>query len=178
MSTGLKFETPKSAINCVKYWKLKRTGFGSCLEIQPNEIYQIKLNKYKSKPKKAGFLEDIVASFKQFPKASEIKELDFVVGYNKSDRTFGLNGFRNALKLYYADYDEKFMSKSHSVELVSSLSPTITFSRTVTKLLGKPFTECRKSKIAVGHGHNYTQRTCQVHEYMAEVIGTCGCYPR
>ena len=117
-------------------------------------------------------------SFDQFPKADEIKELDFVVGFNKSDKTFGLNGFRNALKLYYADYDEEFMSKSHSVELVPLLSPTITFSRTVTKLLGKPFTECRKSNIAVENGDNYTQRTCQVHEYMAEVIDTCGCYPR
>ena len=51
------------------------------------------------------------------------------------------------------------------------LNPTVTFSRVVTQLLGKPFTGCSNER-------NYTEQTCHVHEFMAEVLEKCGCYPR
>ena len=118
-----------------------------------------------------GAIETTLAAYDKLPEAREIKEIDFIVGFNITDRTFGLNGYDNALKLYYAENDEIYMTKEQSIALVPSLNPSITFSRSVTNLLGKPFTGCSTSK-------NYTQRTCQVHEYMAEVLENCGCYPR
>ena len=132
----------------------------------------------KAAKQKVGTIRNLWAKFEQFPDAREIRELDFVVGYNKSDKTYGLNGFDNGLKLYFADFDEKFMSKSHSVALVPSLSPTITFALTVTELIGKPYTECRPSDKLINFGQNYTQRTCLTHEFLFDVIETCGCYPR
>ena len=42
------------------------------------------------------------------------------------------------MMLYYMDSDEKFISKSHKISLGPELNPTETFSRSETKLLGKP----------------------------------------
>ena len=169
----------KLAINCVDFWKLEQTPFGSCLKLRPNAVYQLKRSaQLKATKQRVGTIQNFSAKFEQFPEAREIRELDFVVGYNKSDKTYGLNGFDNALKLYFAEPDEKFMSKSHSVSLVPSLSPTITFALTVTELIGKPYTECRPSTNLIYFGQNYTQRTCQTHEFLFDVIETCGCYPR
>ena len=75
------------------------------------------------------------------------------------------------MMLYYMDSDEKFISKSHKISLVPGLNPTVTFSRSETKLLGKPFTSC-------SHDKNYSQRTCENHKYMNHVIKKCNCYPR
>ena len=116
-------------------------------------------------------IPDILASFEEFPAARDMTKLDFIVGFNKSDNTFGWNGFNNALQLYYVDKDEDFVSSEHVIALVPSLNPTVTFQRDVTNLLGKPFTECSLET-------NYTQRTCQFHEYMAKLLEVCGCYPR
>ena len=179
------FHCGMTDINCRMHWKIRRTSFGSCLQLDTNNVYKAELAKKRKLPERAqlctskacniselnGSVGDILASFDQFPKPSEIKELDFIVGFNKSDKTFGLNGFDNALKLYFADNDETFMTKSQSIDLVPGLNPTITFSRSVTKLLGEPFTGC-------SHTKDYTERTCQVHEYMTEVLDKCGCYPR
>ena len=174
-----KSKKPDKAINCVEFWQVKQTPFGSCLKLSPNDVYQIKLLTHKHAAKqKAGTIQNFVTNYKRFPDAREIRKLDFVVGYNKSDKTYGLNGFDNALKLYFADSDEKFMSISHSVSLVPSLSPTITFSLKVTEFLGKPYTDCRRSNKLVDFGQNYTQQTCQTHEFLFDVIETCGCYPR
>ena len=166
-------------INCENLWKLEQTPFGSCLKLSPNAIYQQKRRaELNAAKQRMGTLQKFLAKFERFPEAKEIRELDFVVGYNKSDKTYGLNGDKNGLRLYFADYDEKFMSKSHSVALVPSLSPTITFALTVTELIGKPYTECRPSNKLINFGQNYTQRTCLTHEFLFDVIETCGCYPR
>ena len=177
------FHCEMDGLNCRKHWKIRRTLFGSCLKLDTNNAYEHELNRHRKTPASAHpcnqkcnkselmeAVEDILASFDHIPKANEIKELNVIVGYNKSDKTFGLNGFDNALKLYYSDNDEKFMTKSQSIDLVPSLNPTITFSRSVTKFLGKPFTSCLDEQ-------HYTERTCQVYEYMAEVLEKCGCYP-
>ena len=107
----------------------------------------------------------------ELPAARQIENLDFIIGFNKSDNTFGWNGFNNALQLYYVDKDEDFISTEHVIALVPSLNPTVTFQRDFIELLGKPFTECSVEK-------NYTQRTCQSHEYMTKLLDLCGCYPR
>ena len=100
-----------------------------------------------------------------------MRELSLTIAYNKSDVTFGWNGFNNALHLYYSDFDEVYFSRVHSIGLVPSLDPTLTFVQTATKLLGKPYKACNSQP-------NYTQRKCQIHEYMAKVLDRCGCYPR
>ena len=170
-------------LNCENHWNIRRTSFGNCIKLDTNKAFQHELaNRRKvptnqctqkscNKSQLTGSVGDLLASFDRVPEASEIKELHFIVGFNTSDKTFGLNGFDNALKLYYADNDETFMTKSKSIALVPSLNPTITFSRSVTKLLGSPFTGC-------SHAQDYTERTCQAHEYMSEVMDKCGCYPR
>ena len=180
-------------IDCQDDWKLTWTSHGGCIILNTNQLYSLelqkndqmkKLNKIKAiinseqsrqtvpnETEITNAVEDIFTVFDEFPHASQITELDFIIGFNKSDNTFGQNGFDNALKLYYSDNDEHFMTKANSIPLVPLLNPTVTFSRVVTQLLGKPFTGCSNEP-------NYTEQTCHVHEFMAEVLEKCGCYPR
>ena len=66
--------------------------------------------------------------------------MQLTIAYNKSDTTFGWNGFNNALTLYYLSSDETFVSKEHSFPLVERLSPTVSFNLVQSKFLGKPYT--------------------------------------
>ena len=43
----------------------------------------------------------------------KVRELSLTIAYNKSDVTFGWNGFNNALTLYYMSQMEEFVSKDH-----------------------------------------------------------------
>ena len=72
--------------------------------------------------------------------------------------------------LYYTERDEDFVSQDHAISLVPGLNPTVTFLNSQTKLLGKPYTNCNNEK-------NYSQLTCEVHNFMAKVIETCDCFP-
>ena len=182
------------SIDCRAHWKLKQTSQGTCITLNTNQAYISKLlkttrqqQKRSSNPKirrkrsitpealTESLKERVEAELDKFeaiPEASQVKNLNLIIGFNKSDNTFGWNGFNNALHLYYFDWDEQFFfSRNHAMALVPSLNPSLTFTQMSTKLLGKPFTKCNPET-------NYTQRTCQIHEYMAKVLDRCGCYPR
>ena len=73
------------------------------------------------------------------PPAHSIKQLEMTLAYNKSDATFGWNGFTNALRLYYTTRQETVVDKEHSYSLVEGLSPTVSYKLVETKLLGKPY---------------------------------------
>ena len=181
------FHCHMQSVNCRPHWKVRRTSLGTCLTLSPNDVYKAAVNEDKERLKRRLFRKldrtpnpgvtyndsvlDILASLDEVPPAADFRELDFIIGYNKSDLTFGWNGLSNVMMLYYMDSDEKFISKSHKISLVPGLNPTVTFSRSETKLLGKPFTSC-------SHDKNYSQRTCEVHKYMNHVIKKCNCYPR
>ena len=185
-------------VDCTASWTLRHTSYGSCLTLNTNEAYgrerilsDLKLSfkngvrrKFKSVPNGTGLevsskmkslskifqRETMAKSTRNFPEPDQIKNLNFVIGFNKSDNTFGWNGLNNGLHLFYSDFDEEYISRENSIALVPSLHPSLTFTQMSRKFLGKPFTSCNP-------GVNYTQRTCQVHEYMAEVLDKCGCYP-
>ena len=65
--------------------------------------------------------------------------IDHVVNVDKSDVTFGWNGFNNALTLFYLSQEETQYSKDHSYPLVGGLSPSVSFSLVQTKYLGQPY---------------------------------------
>ena len=98
------------------------------------------------------------------------KELRLTLAYNKSDATFGWNGFNNAMMLYFMSSQEKFVHRDHGYPLVDGLSPSVSFSVVETKLLGSPFTKCNNAK-------NYTQRSCREFNLLKKINEKCGCYP-
>ena len=75
-----------------------------------------------------------------------MRELSLTIAYNKSDVTFGWNGFNNALTLYYMSQMEEFVSKDHrsvdfyhltragSVTIVSPTSVSPFYIRTIYQL--------------------------------------------
>ena len=72
--------------------------------------------------------------------AHSMKELELTIAYNKSDTTFGWNGFNNALTVYYLSQDEEFVSREHSFPLVEEMSPSVSLALVQTKFLGIPYT--------------------------------------
>ena len=87
-----------------------------------------------------GVLLRVLSQLDRIPPASKFKQLDFTVGFNESDGTFGWNGFKNGLELFFMDIDEKYPILEHRVSLVPGLNPTIVFASSKTRFLGKPFT--------------------------------------
>ena len=116
-------------------------------------------------------IQDALKKLETIPKAHEINSLNVVIGYNKSDNTFGWNGFDNALHMHFLDKDDKFLGTQRRLSLQPSLNPSITFTQKMIKKLGTPFTECNSDP-------SYTERNCQIYEYMAKVLDKCDCYPR
>ena len=172
-------------IDCRGSWKIKQTSQGNCLELNTNDVYNEKLKSLKQSGKQRlprdvsglfgdRFKANIKKALEHFviaPRVNEIDHLNLVIGFNKSDNTFGWNEFNNAVNLHYLDHDENFIGSSHKIALEPTLNPTITFTQMVSKKLGKPFTSCNPDP-------KYTPRNCQIHEYMAKVLDKCGCYPR
>ena len=139
----------------------------------PNEIYtnEAEDNQAETNAFFTSRFTNILNEIRKPPNAHQIKELDFIVGYNQSDTTTGWNGMTNAVMLYYNEADEKFFSQDHAISLVPGLNPTITFLNSATRLLGKPYTNCNNQQ-------NYSQLTCQTHQFMKQIMETCDCYPR
>ena len=48
-------------------------------------------------------------------------ELRLTLAYNKSDATFGWNGFNNAMMLYFMSHQETFVHRDHGYPLVDGL---------------------------------------------------------
>ena len=130
------FHCTMETIDCTFSWKQIRTSRGTCLSLNVNEVYnkslkyvhQQKYKKLSQESSRSGTdlsfarnfkdtVYDILERFEKFPARDEIKELSFVVGFNKSDNTLGWNGFNNALQLYYSDVHEKFESNEDSISV-------------------------------------------------------------
>ena len=163
-------------IDCRHHWDIVRTSLGSCLSLKPHLLYEKAKEQDNERRRrnhnqhKNGTVLHALSLFNTIPPPSKFKQLHVTIGYNKSDATFGWNGFNNGLVMYYMDTDETYPSARHSVALVPGLSPTIVFSRSETRLLGKPFTECNSAP-------NYEQRTCQVERFMRKLVQKCNCFP-
>ena len=81
-----------------------------------------------------------IIPLKPMAAAHSMKELELTIAYNKSDTTFGWNGFNNALTVYYLSQDEEFVSREHSFPLVEEMSPSVSLALVQTKFLGIPYT--------------------------------------
>ena len=112
------------SLDCVTRWHVKQTSVGTCLTLSPYDIYvknvQNHLNEMESgldlqNDYEHSFFADTISNLmtesEKLPTVHNIKELDFVVGFNESDSTFGWNGFDNGIMLYYSDADEDFLSQ-------------------------------------------------------------------
>ena len=95
------------------------------------------------------------------PVAQAITSLELTVAFNKSDSTFGWNGFNRGLMLYYLSQgsklslqpgavwrvvepccseNETYVSREHGYPLVDGLTPSVSFALVETRYKGKPFT--------------------------------------
>ena len=83
---------------------MERTLLGSCIMLDPQIAYDKERERAERNAQKNAQGKSIMPAVepnRKFAPAHSIKELQLTVAYNKSDVTFGWNGFNNALKLYY-----------------------------------------------------------------------------
>ena len=158
-------------INCRHSWQMKSTIMGTCLTLNTQNLFETELRaELKRRHQRTPQMKDPIMAVmeEKLPTANKYKSINFIVGYNKSDSTFGWNGFNNALSLFYSLGE---FEKRHSITLVPGLNPKIEFMRSETILLGAPYSACN-------HSVNYTQHRCRVENFFATVVDQCNCYPR
>ena len=116
------FHCHMKSIECHLKWKMKQTSFGSCITLNPNEIYFQNFKNHKAEKtlakntkNKFSSMFELMIDAEKPPTAHQIKELDFIVGFNESDLTFGWKGLKNSLMLYYSEPDEELVTQGIDV---------------------------------------------------------------
>ena len=72
----------------------------------------------------------------------ELKTVAFAVGLNHSDQTFGWNGYKKGLTMYYSHYTDTVVEEVHSIPITPGLTPVAFVQNNQKTYLGYPFTEC------------------------------------
>ena len=73
---------------------------------------------------------------------SQFVTLGITVGYNKSDATYGWNGFEQGAELFYSHVTDETVEETHSVPLTEGLKPIIFLQNIQKTYLGTPYTDC------------------------------------
>ena len=73
---------------------------------------------------------------------SQLVTLGIIIGYNKSDATYGWNGFEQSAELLYSHVTDETVEETHSVPLTEGLKPIIFLQNIQKTYLGTPYTDC------------------------------------
>ena len=68
--------------------------------------------------------------------------LSLVLGYNKSDASYGWNGFEHGAELYFSHITDEIMDTARSIPLTAGLQPVISLQNIQKTYLGSPYTAC------------------------------------
>ena len=68
--------------------------------------------------------------------------LGLVFGYNKSDASYGWNGFEHGAELYYSHITDETVDTAQSIPLTAGLEPIISLQNIQNTYLGTPYTSC------------------------------------
>lgn len=88
--------------DCRRNWRLVKTAKGYCIEFAINNR---RLSSEAS---------------------MEFRQLGFTIAYNKTDATYGWNGFMNGLTVYYLNINTTLQDESHSFPLIPTLTTIVT----------------------------------------------------
>ena len=68
--------------------------------------------------------------------------LSLVLGYNKSDASYGWNGLEHGAELYFSHITDEIMDTARSIPLTAGLQPVISLQNIQKTYLGSPYTAC------------------------------------
>ena len=68
--------------------------------------------------------------------------LGIVFGYNKSDGSYGWNGYEHGAELYYSHITDEIVDTAQSIPLTAGLEPIISLQNIENTYLGAPYTGC------------------------------------
>ena len=73
---------------------------------------------------------------------NQFNTLSLVLGYNKSDASYGWNGFEHGAELYFSHITDEIMDTAQSIPLTAGLQPVISLQNIQKTYLGSPYTAC------------------------------------
>ena len=105
----------------------------------------------------------IFYSDKQFElDENQFNTLSLVLGYNKSDASYGWNGFEHGAELYFSHISDEIMDTAQSIPLTAGLQPVISLQNIQKTYLGSPYTACTGSF----QSQDRKSRKFQIHLYL------------
>ena len=73
---------------------------------------------------------------------NQFNTLSLVLGYNKSDASYGWNGFEHGAELYFSHITDEIMDTAQSIPLTAGLQPVISLQNIQKTYLGSPYPAC------------------------------------
>ena len=80
--------------------------------------------------------------------------LSLVLGYNKSDASYGWNGMEHGAELYFSHITDEIMDTAQSIPLTAGLQPVISLQNIQKTYLGSPYTACIGSFHKIVYHHD------------------------
>ena len=129
------------ALNCRNKWHYKLTPLGLCQEIRL--VGDDDFDKLTPQPKNRVKKKSKITFFQRsYPYT---KKMALMVATNLSDSTFGLDGTRTGVTLYYYDRTAG-LKENHKIEMTSSMISENVIILKRSRLLGVPYTPCSTRK--------------------------------
>ena len=73
---------------------------------------------------------------------NQFTTLSLVLGYNKSDVSYGWNGLEHGAELFYSHLTDDILDTSQSIPLTAGLEPIVSLQNIQNTHLGAPYTPC------------------------------------
>ena len=106
-----------------------------------------------------------------------LKYITATVKYNESDWSYGWNQHIDGLTLYISDELDEVINEANGMKLNLDNIGYVDFNRLHTKLLGKPYTNCKAIHTKTTYFQTYSRDHC-LFECLAKWIeDKCGCIP-
>ena len=160
-------------IDCRRLWNFKITKTGSCLEFDPTQA----VKEYKKE------IDETLTKDMAFELGeNQLSTLGLIVGYNKSDATYGWNGYLGGMTLFYSHIYDAVVEEIHSIPLTAGLTPVVFLQNIQKTYLGKPFTDCIPTQVKNSYNAAYSTpvykpSNCVYTHLLNTIKSYCNCYP-
>jgi hypothetical protein len=116
-----------------------------------------------------------------FNPMTNVSTLNIVIGYESDDWGPGWTNFMEGLTMFYSANYQKTLNFKKSLQLTSKSIPIVKFIQQKKKMLGAPYSICRKNYEQkfqfMSQDTIYTEKHCVFECKIKMIIDVCNCYP-
>ena len=89
---------------------------------------------------------------------SDWNKMQFVIGYNESDISFGWDGSSKSFVLYFSHFTDEHINLDNQIPLSPGLMPEVIFKTVKREYIGFPFTPCKNNSFAINRYDEWDDR--------------------